>query len=131
MKHQRMVLITIVALLLTSACGTAEMNTGYLQGTVTIGPLTPVQKAGETPAAPPVDLLTSNGIEILREGRDTVYRTVHFNADASYSVELPAGEYTVRLISKDLLHASKLPTSVTITRDQVTILNIDIDTSIR
>ena len=131
MKPRPLLLLLIASLVLLTACSTIGTQTGTLKGTVSIGPVTPVQKGGETPPAPVAEMFTSRGIEILKGGQDRVYKTVHFNADGTYSVELPEGNYMVRLLSTDMYLADGLPTSVKITSGQDTVLDIHIDTGIR
>lgn len=131
MKVRLGIIALLSLLVLLSACSASETNTGTLQGTVTIFPLTAVQKAGETPSVAAAEQFTRRGIEILKGGQDEVYKTVYFNADGTYSVQLPEGNYIVRTIANDLYLAKELPTSVKITRDQITVLDITIDTGIR
>lgn len=131
MKIKFVAFTFLISLFLLSACSAFEGETGTLQGKVTIGPLTPVVKAGETPAAPSGEMFTSLGIEILKGGKDEVYKTVHFNADGTYSVKLPEGNYIVRSISTDPYRATGLPTSVKITKGNIMVLDITIDTGIR
>ncbi len=131
MKNKLALLTLIVAGLILGACSTLPGTTGSLEGKVTIGPVTPVEKAGATPALLPPEAYTSRGIEILKGNDDKVFKTVNFNADGTYSVTLPAGNYIVRQITGEMYMADGLPTSVTITAGEVTTLDINIDTGIR
>lgn len=128
----RFIFITLLAAgIIISACSGLPGTTGTLEGKVAIGPISPVEQVGATPALLPAEAYTSRGIEILKGGKDDVYKTVHFNADGSYSVSLPAGNYTVRQIADEMYLAKDLPTSVKITAGEVTTLDISIDTGIR
>jgi hypothetical protein len=131
MRNKIIFLVLIILTVLLAACSNPQANTGTLMGKVTIGPFTPVQQAGETPAALPAEAYTSRGIEILQGGHEEIYKTVHFNADGTYSVTLPEGNYIVRSISTDVYQASGLPTSVKITAGHDTVLDLNIDTGIR
>lgn len=131
MKSKSIIAIFLVLTLLLGACTNKPAATGILEGKVTVGPLTPVERAGVTPPAPPAEVFTSRGIEILQDGHSDIYKTIHFNADGTYNVSLPEGSYTVRLLSSGIDRAAELPATVKITAGEVTELNINIDTGIR
>ncbi len=131
MKIKSVIVLFLVLTLLLFACTNQTASAGILEGKVTVGPLTPVEQAGVTPPAPPAEVFTSRGIEIRQKDDADVYKTVHFNADGTYSISLHEGTYTVRLISSGIDRAAELPASVKITAGEVTELNITIDTGIR
>jgi len=131
MKIKFALFTLVAASLVLCACSVLPGTTGTLEGKVTIGPITPVEQAGATASPLSAEAYTSRGIEILKGGQDKVFRTVHFSADGTYSVAVPAGNYTVRQISDEMYLADNLPTSVKITAGEVTILDISIDTGIR
>lgn len=131
MKIKSVAIIFLVLTLLLVACTNQTASAGTLEGKVTVGPLMPVEQAGVTPPAPPAEVFTSRGIEIRQKDDADVYKTVHFNADGTYSIFLHEGTYTVRLISSGIDRATELPASVKITAGEATQLNITIDTGIR
>ena len=127
------VFITVIlaVILFLSGCSSSAENNGILKGKVTIGPLTPVVRIGETPAPVSPEVFTSHGIEISKSGEDKIFKTVYFNGDGTYNVTLPEGSYSVKLIPSGISNAQGLPATITIKKGWETILNINIDTGIR
>ena len=121
-----------LALGLLAACGNpvSPNDVGYLEGKASIGPLRPVERAGEPPATPSPEVCAARGLVIYRaDGRTEVTR-LDLGPDCSYRVGLRAGTYVVQLkpgggFSRDL------PKSVRIERAEAVRLDIDIDTGIR
>jgi len=116
----------LCALLIFSGC-TSTRN-GRLEGTVNIGPLTPVERAGVP--APPPEVFTSRGIRVFNL-LGMVVDEVHFNPDGTFSVKLFPGKYRVELLNTGIEHAAELPAMIHIDSNQITQLNISIDTGIR
>jgi hypothetical protein len=106
---------------------------GFLEGTVSIGPLCPVEKdppdpdclpTYETYKAYPVTIKTSNGRRKIAQLNPAL--------DGSYKIELNPGNYLVILeTEQNRIGSSNLPAKVVIISLNKTILNIDIDTGIR
>ena len=118
----------------TSAPQVIPSNTpqvGTLEGHVTIGPLTPVERVDvPTPTVPP-EMYAAHSIQVFQANGTTLVAHVKINPDGTYRVELPPGTYVVDLPKIGLERAAGLPTTITITADQTTRLDIDIDTGIR
>jgi len=106
---------------------------GFLEGTISIGPICPVERyppdpgclpTGETYKAYPVRVYTSNGkreITLLSPSLDGKYRA-----------ELAPGKYLVILDNpQNRIGSSNLPVEVTIFSGSYTSLDINIDTGIR
>jgi hypothetical protein len=123
--------LTIFLALFLSACTTQSAETGTLQGTVTVGPLSPVEIIGETQPTPPPEVFTSRGLEIFQEGSTKLFASLSFAADGTYAIQLPVGNYTIQLPPGGIEFAKGLPATVTIKAGEVTVLDIDIDTGIR
>jgi hypothetical protein len=106
---------------------------GFLEGVISIGPLCPVetdppvtgcQPTAETYKAYPVSIWTSNGRRKITQ--------INPALDGSYKTELSPGNYLVKLGTASIgIGSSNLPAEVTITSQNNTVLNIDIDTGIR
>jgi hypothetical protein len=123
--------LLIMITLLLSACAAQPADTGTLQGTVTVGPLSPVEIAGQPKPTPPPEVFTSRGLVIYKEGSDKIFARLNFAADGTYSVLLPVGNYIVQLPAGGIEFSRDLPVSLTIKSGEKTILNFDIDTGIR
>ncbi len=105
-------------------------RTGVLTGHVLIGPLTPVQKADEPPAAVPAAMFTSRFVVVRRVADGPVVVKARLRADGSYRVRLLPGTYLVD-IEPGGFEKGKGPQSVTITRGGQASADFDIDTGIR
>ena len=123
----------LIGLLFSGCEKTANQETGFLEGVISIGPICPVETdppgpgclpTAETYKAYPVSIWTSNGRRKIAQLNPAL--------DGSYKTELEPGNYLVKLgtVSKGIGN-SNLPAEVTITSQEKTVLNIDIDTGIR
>jgi hypothetical protein len=136
----RFLVITLGALL-AIACADNRMTTptssqltnnsvGFLQGTVSIGPICPVESI-DNPCLPSPSLFTSHKLVILNDKKEQV-TLVAIDGKGNYRTELMAGTYTVDFTPRDIgLPGSFQPPTAEIREGQTTVLNIDIDTGIR
>ncbi|MFH1423540.1 MAG: hypothetical protein ABIG29_01100 [Candidatus Nealsonbacteria bacterium] len=108
-----------------------EVKTGVLTGRVTIGPLCPVERIPPDPRCQPTEATYKAWqIAVYTADKTTKLAQIEPNLDGSYEVGLPAGEYLIDFEEKHAF-AWSLPKTVTITKDETAVLNIDIDTGIR
>ena len=148
---RRLYAISIVGfamLALVAACGADPGDTpngtggtpvadgdGTFTGTVTIGPLCPVEPCN-LPTGTPYAVR-----DLVLQQPGGVLIDIPLNDDGSFSTEIPAGTYTVHLSPCDYLGcattfprpgtAGTEPTTVTIVSGQTTTRDYDIDTGIR
>lgn len=111
--------------------GSSDM--GFLEGKISIGPICPVEKdppdpgclpTAETYKAYPVSVWTSDGRRKIMQ--------INPELNGSYITDLEPGNYLIILeTGRSNIGSSNLPVEVTIISDNVTTLNIDIDTGIR
>jgi hypothetical protein len=137
MKYRKRIipgLTFLTVILLSSGCDKLiSSDKGFLEGKISIGPICPVEKdppepgclpTAETYKAYPVSVWTSDGrrkITLLKP-----------SMDGSYKTDLEPGKYLIILeTGRRNIGSSNLPVEVTIKSDNVTTLNIDIDTGIR
>jgi len=127
-------LITLTGLVLLSACDKEKgVNRGWLEGTISIGPLCPVEKIPPDPAcqptaetykAYPVSIFSADGIRKIAQLEPLL--------DGSFTSELAPGKYLVVLESANkYIGGSNLPVVVTIVSQEKTQISISIDTGIR
>ena len=121
----------IFAILTISACSQAPDARGFLEGEVTIGPLVPVVRPGETEPTPAPEVYEARKIVVYEEDGKTEVLRIDINANGSYRAELPVGTYIVDINRIGVDSASNLPMTIDILEQQVTRLDIDIDTGIR
>jgi hypothetical protein len=104
---------------------------GHLRGHVSIGPLTPAERAGvPTPTVSP-QAYAARTIVVLKPDAKTEITRIKPDAQGNYQVTLAPGEYVVDMARVGIDRARGLPTTVTITSGMTTTLNIAVDTGIR
>jgi heat shock protein HslJ len=107
-----------------------ELDSGVLQGLVTIGPITPVEKPGEEPTVPP-EVYEARKVMVYNENGSKLVDVVDLGGEGSYGVELRPGIYTIDINHLGVDRSSDVPKKVEIRRGETVELNIDIDTGIR
>jgi hypothetical protein len=107
---------SVVALLAAVVAG--------LFGTVVRSPITPVCQAGQSCSAP------AAGVTLTFSRGGMVVKSVVTTSAGKYHVQLAAGVYTVRFVSKSRI-ARLTPTTVTVRSGAVLRRNFTIDTGIR
>ena len=135
-KHLNRFLIVaciLAAAIVFSRCETSSsMQGGILEGTITIGPICPVETippssdclpTAETYKAYPVGIWTLDGSRRIA--------LIVPALDGSFSMELDPGQYLVRLDKTSGVGGSNLPRQIIISMQEKTTISIDIDTGIR
>lgn len=101
-------------------------GSGTLEGTITRGPLTPIERPGIPSSAPvaaaQIGIATPDGKKAA---------TVQSGSAGEYSVQLAPGTYVVTVTSPARALSKNLPATVTITEGATTHLDIRLDTGIR
>lgn len=126
--------IFLTGLILMSACDKEKgLNPGWLEGTISIGPICPVEKIPPDPAcmptaetykAYPVSVFTSDGKRKIAQLEPAL--------DGIFTSELAPGNYQVILeTGNKYVGGSNLPAEVSIVSHEKTMLSISIDTGIR
>jgi hypothetical protein len=122
--------VLLVAIAIT-ACSAAPRQTGTLKGQVTIGPLSPVSREGVPDPTPAPEVYAAREIVIYAQnGRSEVARA-QINARGTYQVTLPVGTYVVDINRVGIDRGIGLPRKIKILSQQVTVLDVEIDTGIR
>ncbi len=133
MRRVIWVLGGVLVMLLLAGCARSGPP-GVIEGRVTVGPLTLVERAPEpglpTPTVPP-QVYTSRKLNIYHADGKRLVREVSFQGDGTYRVEIEPGDYVLALPPGGIEHAQGLPRSVTVRSGQVVRVDIDIDTGIR
>jgi hypothetical protein len=126
---KRILFISLSVLLF--ACEVAPAPEGILKGHVSIGPLQPAIQEGVPEPTPNPEMYTARKIVIFdQRGRKEIARA-SINAAGDYEIALPAGNYVVDINHSGIDFAKGLPAQVEILPDEVTYLDIAIDTGIR
>ena len=127
---KKLLQIVLVAVIV-SACTPIPKATGTLRGHVTIGPLVPVHREGEPDPTPAPEVYAARQIVIYKTNGKTEVARANIDAQGNYEIDLPVGTYVVDINRIGIDSAAGFPTEVDILADQVTILDVDIDTGIR
>ncbi len=113
------------------ACQVAPAPEGILKGHVSIGPTQPAIREGVPEPTPNPEMYAVRKIVIFdQKGRKEIAR-VSINAAGDYEIALPAGTYVVDINHSGIDFAKGLPAQVEIRANEVTLLDIAIDTGIR
>ncbi len=104
---------------------------GILQGHVSIGPLTPVQREGVPTPTVSADVYAAQQIMVYQPDGKTVVTRITPDAKGDYSVTLAPGQYVVNVAKQGIQRARDLPATVTIESGMTARLDISIDTGIR
>lgn len=113
------------------ACQVAPAPEGILKGHVSIGPLQPAIREGVPEPTPNPEMYAARQIVIFdQRGRKEIARA-SINAAGDYEIALPAGTYVVDINYSGIDFAKGLPAQVEIRPNEVTYLDIAIDTGIR
>ena len=120
--------VVMMAVLLAPACGDRE--TGALQGRVTIGPISPVQREGVKEEIPP-EVYAARKVVVYDRGGRRLVEEVDLEDDGRYRVDLKPGVYTVDINRTGVDSSDEVPREVEIRAGETVLLDIDIDTGIR
>jgi heat shock protein HslJ len=108
-----------------------DKNSGILQGKVTIGPITPVERPGETTTIPP-EVYEARKIMVYdKSGKELIQQVDIDNEGGWYVAHLKPGTYTIDINRIGMDSSDDIPQQVEIQLGITTRLDIDIDTGIR
>jgi hypothetical protein len=127
-------IIFIISFFLFAACHkVAHQGNGYLEGTISIGPICPVEHIPPDPACQPTaETYRAYPVSVFTEDGKRKITQLNPSLNGSFSTDLQPGNYMVILeTAQNKTGGSNLPAVVTITSNDKTLLNIDIDTGIR
>ncbi|MDA1129486.1 MAG: hypothetical protein O2913_12435 [Chloroflexi bacterium] len=133
MPKRWLIILAGLFLPLAAACTSGELVTvlppvsdGILAGSVTVGPLCPVEPCSREIG----DIYSSRELQLQSESASGIL--VPLQPDGAFRASVPAGEYVVSLSNCDFLGCSaSLPVTVVIKDGETSDLHIDIDTGIR
>ncbi len=106
-----------------------EQGAGVVKGTVTVGPLEPVETPGTKTPVPP-EVYESRWLVFTSQGGQYV-KTVPLNSDGTYAAWLWPGTYTVDINHAGIDSTSVLPKTIEVTESATIVLDVDIDTGLR
>ena len=116
-----------------AACPVAtssSQSNGGLQGTMTIGPICPVEQAGH-PCKPTPAMFAAHPVFVYSSDKSALIETLTPDANGNFSITLPTGTYLIDVQHQSIGATRGVPTLLTITQNATSTLTINIDTGIR
>jgi hypothetical protein len=132
-KKKFRIFFTAGLLTLTGCDKQANPENGYLEGTVSIGPLCPVETDPPAPGClPTAETYKAYPVYVCTPDGSKKIALISPAMDGSFKTELAPGKYLVILDRVQIkIGGSNLPQEVTINSMETTVISIDIDTGIR
>jgi hypothetical protein len=138
MRYLRSISLTVLLLvgsLMAVSCQPGGAETVLLQGAVTIGPISPVERPGESPVVPP-EVFSSRYLIIYDESGKKLVREVYFTqigqgATGYYTAQIAPGTYVVDINHLGMDRADNLPVKISVIADETVTIDVNIDTGIR
>jgi hypothetical protein len=139
MKKWRKMLVVLgvlaVSLLAVSCQQPLGPETVLLQGAVTIGPISPVERPGECPPVSP-EVFAARKLIIYDESGKHLVREVYFTqigsgATGYYTAQIAPGTYVIDINHSGMDTADNLPQTITVTADETITIDVNVDTGIR
>jgi hypothetical protein len=138
MKNRWIILLFIgilFVILLVGSCQPGGSESVLLQGAVTIGPISPVERPGESPPVPP-EVFVSRYLIIYDESGEKLVREVYFTqigqgATGYYTAQIAPGTYTIDINRAGMDWADNMPVKITVSADETVTIDVNIDTGVR
>ncbi len=130
MTKSFVLLAVIIIGLLLAGCAGETLETGTLEGTVTIGPIWPVVPPEGNPPIPP-EVYEARKVMIYDKNGNKLIKQVDLDYGGHYRVELKVGVYTIDINRIGIDSSSEVPKKIEIRPGETVELDIDIDTGIR
>ena len=127
--------VLLALIFIGTGCQSEQVIPGKLEGTVTIGPIWPVERPGEERPVS-AQVFESRKVVIYNQSKTKLLKEVDLiqidqSAKAKYSVQLKPGKYVVDINRGGIDSSSEFPKKIEIKSGQTIEVDIDIDTGIR
>ena len=116
-----------------AACPTStgsSQSSGMLQGTLTIGPICPVEQIGH-PCNPTPEMYAAHQVFVYSSDKSKLVATLTPNSQGYFSVALPVGTYLIDVQHQSIGAVKGAPADVIVSSGQTETITISIDTGIR
>lgn len=119
-----------VVTMLMGAASAMPAEPGFVEGHISIGPITPVEHQGD-PAPVPREMYAAWELTVFKEDGKTEMAKVAADQQGNYRVALPPGKYVLDFPHRGLGGAAGFPRTVTVMSGRSVRVDADIDTGIR
>jgi hypothetical protein len=121
--------VVCFAILLSCAMAASD-KPGFVEGHISIGPLTPVERAGASPPALSAEDYAALKVTVFKADGKTEVAQLAPDAAGNFRQSLAPGTYVLDMPHGRMTKVN-LPKTVTIVSDRSVRVDIDIDTGIR
>ena len=112
------------------ACPSSEKDSGILRGTMTIGPICPVERI-DNPCNPTPEMYAAHRVFVYNSDKSKLITTLTPNEKGNFSATLSEGKYFVDVERQSIGGTQGAPAVISIKSGETTTLTISIDTGIR
>jgi hypothetical protein len=134
LKYFFFTVIVVVTLVLSCTKQSIVTGNGVLKGTISIGPICPVETIPPQPGCLPTrDTYNAYSTAVWTSDKKNKVLTITPNLDGTYLIDLPAGDYVLDYATARTngVGGSNLPTAFSIADKDTLALDVSIDTGIR
>ncbi len=108
-----------------------SVSKGTLQGSVTIGPVCPVENSAGYSCTPTPEMYAAAQIFVYLSDKTTFVTTIIPDKDGKFSISLPVGKYYIDMFHQSVGGTTGVPTTVNITSGKTVTLKLAVDTGLR
>ena len=128
---RKLLIITLIgASVFIWGCSDRTAENGILHGKVAIGPISPVEQAGDNNEIP-CEVYQARKIMVYDRKHETLVKQVDIDCNGRYRTELKPGVYVVDINHIGIDYSSEVPAEIRVQSGLTVRLDIDIDTGIR
>jgi hypothetical protein len=122
----------IVAIaMLVGSLSEASAEPGFVEGHISIGPLTPVHRVGMPTPKPSRETYAAYKVTVFKADGETKISELTPNDEGNYRLTLPPGDYVLDRPHRRAGGSKDLPRSIKIVSGQTVRVDIAIDTGMR
>jgi hypothetical protein len=122
--------VVVTSLKINDSSTSLPKETGTLQGSMTIGPICPVERIDHS-CTPTPEMYAARKVFIYNSDQTKTITTLIPDAEGHFSTTLPVGDYIVDTEHQAIGFSRGTPQNIRIIANQITAVTIDIDTGIR
>ncbi len=107
-----------------------EVSIGTLKGSVTVGPVCPIERP-DYPCKPTPEMYAAAQVFVYLTDKATLVKTITPDPNGDFSISLSTGKYYIDMIHQRIGGTTGVPTTVSITKGGTVTLKLNVDTGLR